>query len=87
MINNTKILPYENFHYEDEQIGVDDVSIQYVQKEDCTEDTDEPQVLIISSRNNGCARFINIKTNNWSIEDIDEFVKVLKDFKRRASLI
>lgn len=87
MINKTKLLPYEDFHYEDEQIGIDEVSVQYVQKEDCTESTEEPQVLIISSRNNGVGRFINIKTNNWSIEDIDEFVKVLKDFKRRASLI
>lgn len=87
MTNKTKILSYEEFSYGDFEIAVDDVSVQYVQKEDCTENTDEPQVLTLSCRNNGCARFINIKTDNWSIENIDEFVKLLKDFKRRASLI
>ena len=83
-----EIKPYENFEFEDNLIGVDDVSVKYLQNTDCSGDDGEESVqsITISTRNNGCARFINIKTESWSIGDIDELVKLLEDFKKRSGL-
>lgn len=82
-----EIKSYEDFKFEDEIVGVDDVSITYLQNADCTgEDDEEVQSITISTRNNAVARFINIKTDSWSISDIDELIKVLEDFKKRAGL-
>lgn len=74
----------EEFNYKSQQIGIDDVSIQYVQKGDCTEDEDNVQTIIISSRNNGVGRFLNIKTDGWSFDNIDELTEIINDFKQRA---
>lgn len=83
-----EIKAYEDFKFEDELIGIDDVSITYLQNADCSgeDDKEDVQSITISTRNNGCARFINIKTESWSIENIDELVKLLEDFKKRAEL-
>lgn len=82
-----KINPWEKASFEDESVNIDDVSVQYMQNPDCTEDSDgDPQVIEISTRNNGAGRFINIKTENWSINNINELVEIIKDFSKRAGL-
>jgi len=82
-----KIDSIEKLSYGDEEVMVDDVSITYVQKEDCTQDKNlDVQSLTISTANNGVARFIHFKTDRWSISDIDDMIKVLEDFKKRAGL-
>ena len=83
-----EIKAYEDFKFEDELIGIDDVSITYLQNSDCSgeDGKEDVQSITISTRNNGCARFINIKTESWSINDIDELVKLLEDFKKRSGL-
>lgn len=81
-----EIKSYEDFKFEDNKIGIDDVSITYLQNSDCTENQDDVQSITISCRNNGAARFLNIKTENWSLENIDEMVALLKDFEKRAEL-
>ena len=81
-----EIKPYENFHFEDNEVGIDDVSITYLQGSDCTENEDETQSITISCRNNGVARFLNIKTENWSLENTEEMLAILKDFEKRAGL-
>lgn len=90
MSRKLKIIPFENFYiqHNENKIYVDDVSITYGQLSDSSgEDGDElGQTLTVSSRNNGCARFINIKTNSWSFSDIEELEQIIKDFKRRALL-
>ena len=82
----TNILPIEKINYKDWEIGVDDVSVTYVQPSDCTEE-DGAQSITISTRNNGIARFLNIKTGEegWSINNVQDLEKLIKDFKRRAS--
>lgn len=82
----TNILPIEKINYKDWEIGVDDVSVTYVQASDCTEE-DGAQSITISTRNNGIARFLNIKTGEegWSINNVQDLEKLIKDFKRRAS--
>lgn len=81
-----EIKSYEDFKFEDNKIGIDDVSITYLQNSDCTENEDDVQSITISCRNNGVARFLNIKTENWSLENAEEMLALLKDFEKRAGL-
>ncbi len=81
-----EIKPYEKFRFENNEVGMDDVSIMYLQRSDCTESEDDAQSITVSCRNNGVARFINIKTENWSLENAEEMIALLKDFEKRAGL-
>ena len=82
-----KINPIEKISYKDFEIGIDNVSITYVQSNDCTEE-EGTQTITISTRNNGISRFLNIKTGDegWSIDNIDKLSQIINDFKIRASL-
>ena len=82
------IKSYEDFHFDDNVIGVDDVSITYEQNSDSSGDDGEETVqsITLSTRNNGVARFINIKTESWSIDDVNELIEIVNDFKKRAGL-
>ena len=86
--NNTKIVSFENNKYEDNEIYIDDVSITYGQVSDNSgEDSEETvQEITISTRNNGVARYMNIKTDSWSFVDINDLKKIIDDFKKRALL-
>ena len=56
---------------EDNQIMLDEITCKYVQNPDCTEDREgEFQEIILSSRDGGGGKFININTKNWSISDV-----------------
>jgi hypothetical protein len=44
------------------------------------------QTLTVSARNNGVSRFLNLKTDNWSIDGIDELSEIIEDFKKRAGI-
>ena len=81
-----EIKAYEDFKFEEEFVGIDDISITYLQNSDCTEEDENVQSITISTRNNGISRFINIKTENWSFDDINELEELIKDFKQRAGL-
>lgn len=86
-----KIVPYEEGSFEDGEVLVDNVSISYLQKNDSSgEDVDGidgAQTITLKTRNNGMARFINIKTESWSIENSDELVKIVEDFEKRAGIL
>lgn len=84
-----EIVSYENLDCKKEnQIWVDKVSVSYYQSGDCTESKDDCQKMTVSSRNNGMARFVNIKTdkNGWSIDSPDGIKMVLEDFCKRAGI-
>lgn len=83
------IVPFEKREYKDSEIIVDDVSVSYSQISDSSgKDGEETmQEITISTRNNGNARFLNIKTDSWSIEDIDELQTLINDFKQKAQLL
>jgi len=83
--NKTKIIPIEQMNYGDYEIAVDDCSVTYVQGSDCTEQ-EGTQTITISTRNNGIARFLNIKTGEegWSISDTCELEDLIEDFKKRC---
>ncbi len=67
-------------------VGIDELTINYVQNGDCTEN-DNVQQITISARNNGLARFVNIKTDSWSIESEEDLANLIRDFKKRAELV
>jgi hypothetical protein len=69
-----------------EQVLLDEITCKYIQEADCTEDKDEPQEIILSSRDGGGGKFINIQTKSWSITGEDsekELIPLLNDFKAR----
>lgn len=75
---------------DDNQVLLDEVTCKYVQNADCTENRDNAQEIIISSRDGGGGKFINIKTESWSIDGDNfesEFLPLLKDFKNRINEI
>ena len=69
----------------DNEVLLSDTSITYVQNGDCTEGSDNVQSLTISTRDNGCANFLNIKTESWSIDNFKEMETILKDFCERIN--
>ena len=81
-----EIKAYEDFKFEDSIVGIDNASITYLQSSDCTEEDGNVQSITISTRNNGVGRFMNIKTENWSFDNINELEELIKDFKQRAGL-
>lgn len=71
-----------------EQILLEEITCKYLQDADCTEDQDEPQEIILSSRDGGGGKFINIQTKSWSITGDDfekEIIPLLNDFKARMN--
>ena len=69
-----------------EQVLLEQITCKYLQDADCTEDQDEPQEIILSSRDGGGGKFINIQTKSWSITGDDfekEIIPLLRDFKHR----
>jgi hypothetical protein len=65
---------------------VDNVRVTYLQEADCVSDKDEIQILKVYTENNGIARFIVLETERWAIDDIDNLVEILNDFKTRAGI-
>ena len=74
-------------YYEGETILLDEITCTYVQEPDCTESRDdEPQVITISSRDGGGGKFLNIKTDGWSVDtNLESLTVVLEDFKKRMN--
>ena len=89
-----KIVPIENYDFDHPgddglDVAIEEVTIKYVQSMDTSgiENTDNVQELLISTRDSGSGRFINIKTESWSIESADELSNIINDFKNRAELV
>ena len=71
----------------DKDIYIDEVKITYCQVSDNSgEDKDEVQTMTLSARNNGVQRYVNIKTESWSIDTPDELVSIVRDFEKRADM-
>lgn len=69
-----------------DQVLLEEITCKYLQPADCTEDRDEVQTLTISSRDGGGGKFINFKTESWSITGDDfkkELIPLFEDFKSR----
>lgn len=88
------IVPYEeatlneNGEWNDETVVINEVSIEYLQNTDCSGDdgNEDVQALKITARNNGVERFLNIKTDSWSVDSADELKAIIEDFKHRSGI-
>lgn len=88
------IVPYEEASlnkdgkWDDETVVIDEVSIEYLQNTDCSgnDGNEEVQALKITARNNGVERFLNIKTDSWSIDSVDELKTIIEDFEHRSGI-
>lgn len=71
-----------------DQVLLDEVVCKYLQNPDNTENQDDIQELVISSRDGGGGKYINFKTESWSITGDnleEELLPIFKDFKKRIS--
>ena len=66
---------------EGNKILLDEIFCTYLQDNDCTENSDGLQSITLSTRDGGGGKFINIKTENWSLDDPEDLVKLLNHFK------
>ena len=88
------IVPYEeatlneNGEWNDETVVINEVSIEYLQNTDCSgnDGNEDVQALKITARNNGVERFLNIKTDSWSIDSADELKAIIEDFEHRSGI-
>lgn len=72
------------YDWNGEDIFLDEVSMKYIQAPDCTENKDkDEQELIITTRDGGGGKFLNLKTNNWSISGLEDLKLVIEDFNKR----
>ena len=75
---------------DDNQVLLDNITCTYIQNPDNTEsrgnDDDVCQELILSTRDGGGGKYINIKTNSWSINSPEDFLTILNDFKNRCGI-
>lgn len=65
-----------------DDILLESISCTFIQEADCTEDRDTPQEITISTRDGGGGKFINIKTDSWSMsseKDLDELIKYFRN--------
>ena len=76
--NHIKLGLYPDF----EEICVSDIQVIYMQKADSNDDN-EFQDLKINTQDAGGGNYFTIETKRWSFDDLDEFIKILKDFKTR----
>lgn len=74
----------DEYDWNGEDIFLEEITIKYIQSPDCTENRDgESQELIISTRDGGGGKFLNLKTDNWSISGIEDLKLVINDFNKR----
>jgi hypothetical protein len=63
---------------------VEDVKVTYTQE--CDESSQDWQSLKIFTNDNGAGKYIVFETERWAIDNIDELVEILNDFKTRAGI-
>lgn len=72
-----------------EDIGLASLKAEYIQNPDNTEGHDaEFQKLLLETRNGGGGHYLHIVTEGWSIDfnQLEDFLKILKDFKDKLYL-
>ena len=75
-----------DFRNDDWEPYVNVVYVTYYQPRDCTENDVEDQSITLTTRNNGMGRFVNIKTDNWSIDGVKDLERLIEDFCIRAGI-
>ncbi len=66
------------------QAVIEDVKVTYTQE--CDESSQDIQELKVFMEDNGAGKYIVFETERWAIDNIDELVEILNDFKTRAGI-
>jgi hypothetical protein len=66
------------------QAVIEEISITYSQE--CDESSNNIQELKIFMEDNGAGKYIVFETQRWAIDNIDELVEILNDFKLKAGI-
>jgi len=64
-------------------VVVNKLSVEYVQEGDSN--SDEFQILDISTDDAGGGVYYVLKTERWAFDSIDDLIKILKDFEKRKN--
>ena len=65
---------------------VEEMSIIYSQEEDACDESNKFQELKIFTNDAGAGKYIVFQTERWALDNIEELVEILNDFKLRARL-
>jgi hypothetical protein len=63
---------------------VEEMSVTYSQE--CDESSQDWQSIKMFTNDNGAGKFIVFQTERWAIDNIDELVEILNDFKLKAGI-
>jgi hypothetical protein len=66
------------------QAVIEEISITYSQE--CDESSQDWQLIKIFTSDNGACKYIVFQTQRWAIDNIDELVEILNDFKLKAGI-
>jgi uncharacterized GH25 family protein len=66
------------------QAVIEEISITYTQE--CDESSQDWQSLKVFTEDNGAVKYIVFETERWAIDNIDEIVEILNDFKLKAGI-
>jgi hypothetical protein len=66
------------------QAVIEEISITYTQE--CDESSQDWQSLKVFTEDNGAGKYIVFETERWAIDNIDEVVEILNDFKLKAEI-
>ena len=73
-----------------DEVSVSKVTVKYVQDLDCCQsERDYPegiQILTVTTDDGGGGKFIGLNTgeSGWSLDSIEDIIKILSDFKQRT---
>jgi hypothetical protein len=65
---------------------IEKISITYSQEEDGCDISNNFQELKIFTNDAGSGKFIVFETKRWALDDIEELIEILNDFKLKANL-
>lgn len=77
-----KLIPI-GFPSKQTPVAVNKLSMEYVQEGDSN--SDEFQILDISTDDAGGGVYYVLKTERWAFDNIDDLIKILKDFEKRKN--
>lgn len=63
---------------------VEEMSVTYSQE--CDESSQDWQSLKIFTSDNGAGKYIVFQTERWAIDNVEELVEILNDFKLKAGI-
>ena len=59
------------------------LEVTYSQDNDCVDGGEDGQFITIKTENGGGGDFFVLETERWAIDNIEELIETLKDFKSK----